>query len=71
MTLTDFKSAVAQTRLSLDGAATFGALLVLVDGNEVRQAAITAECTRQAIGAAIAKIERATKRCPYCGAATP
>jgi len=68
MTLAEFKAAVAATRLSLDGRATYGALMVLVDGMEIEPAAMAAECSRQAVEAAIAKIRHAIKRCPYCGA---
>jgi hypothetical protein len=68
LTLSDFKSALASTRLSLDGRATYGALLILVDGLHPDDAAEGADCSRQAIEAAIAKIERATMRCSHCGA---
>ena len=68
MTLTDFKAALAMTRLSLDGRATYGALLVLVDGMNINAITPTAHCSRQAVEAAIRKIRRAIKRCPYCGA---
>ena len=68
MTLIEFKAAVALTRLSLDGQATYGALLVLVDMRDMDDAAPMAGCTRQAISAAISRIRRALKRCPYCGA---
>ena len=67
MTLTEFKSALSGTRLSLDGRATLGALLELVDGKPRTVAAREARCSHQAIGAAISRIRRALKRCPYCG----
>ncbi|MEK6591980.1 MAG: hypothetical protein AABZ67_02745 [Pseudomonadota bacterium] len=68
MTLTEFKAALAMTRLSIDGRATLGALLVLVDGKTRIEAAQAAECSHQAVARSIAKICRATKRCGYCGA---
>ena len=68
MTLAEFKAAVALTRLSLDGKATYGALLELVDGFSAADAAGIAGCSHQAINAAIATIRKATKQCPHCGA---
>ena len=67
MTLAEFKAAIARTQLSLDGRATLGALLELVDGKPRAQAVGESGCSRQAIGAAIRTIRRALKRCPYCG----
>lgn len=68
MTLTDFKAALTRTRLSLDGRATHGALLVLVDGASSPDAALQAECSHQAIAKAVKVIRRAAERCAYCGA---
>lgn len=67
MTLADFKAAIARSRLSVDGKATYGALLVLVDGKKRTTAAAEAGCSNQAIARAIGAIARATKTCPYCG----
>ena len=67
MTAAEFKAAVSRTRLSLDGRATLGALVVLVDGRSMREAVLEAGCTHQAVTAAVARIRRALKRCPYCG----
>lgn len=67
MTGAEFKLAVGRTRLSLDGQATYGALLVLVDGRDVEDAAPLAGCSRQAIAAAVGRIKRAILKCPYCG----
>ena len=67
MTLTDFKAALAMTRLSIDGRATLGALLVLVDGQKRDDAATEAGCSASAVSAVIGKISRAAKRCPRCG----
>ena len=68
MTLADFKEALARTKLSLDGRATYGALLVLVDGREIEGAALGAGCSRQAVDAAARKIKRTLRKCPFCGA---
>ena len=68
MTPADFKTAVTLARLSLDGRATYGALLVLVDGHKVNDAAASAECSEQAVRTSIRKITRAALACPYCGA---
>ena len=70
MTPAEFKSAVALTRMSLDGQATYGALLVLVDGKGPSVASSAAGCSRQAIATAISRLRRALKRCPYCGQKT-
>ena len=70
MTLTEFKAAIARTRMSLDGRATYGALLVLVDGRGMDEAAVLTVCSAQAIYAAISRIRKATGVCPYCGEAT-
>lgn len=67
MTPFDFKAALALTGLSIDGKATFGALLVLVDGARIAHASREAQCTTQAVRHAIGVIRKATKRCPYCG----
>ena len=67
MTLAEFKAAISLTRLSLDGRATHGALLVLVDGEHHIQAAASAGCSRQAIEGAIMAISRAARRCQRCG----
>ena len=53
MTAAEFKTLVARTRLDLDGRATFGALLVLVDGQSLENARQEAKCSRQAIAAAV------------------
>ena len=68
MTPAAFKSALAATRLSLDGRATYGALLELVDGKNRADAAREAGCSHQAVARAVAKIRRAVGRCPECGA---
>ncbi len=68
MTLTDFKVALNLTRLSVDGRATLGALLVLVDGLTLENARQEAKCSRQAVAAAVLTLTHAAGRCPACGA---
>ena len=68
MTPADFKALVARTRLSLDGRATLGALLVLVDGQSLENARQQAGCSRQAVQAAIRALTHAAGRCACCGA---
>ena len=68
MTADEFKAALALTKMSIDGRATYGALLALVDKLPVREARARAGCSRQAVDAAMRQIVRATKRCPRCGA---
>ena len=70
MTLAEFKAALTKTRMSLDGKATYGALLVLVDGRGMDEAASLTGCSAQAIYAAISRIRKATGACPCCGEAT-
>lgn len=67
MTLSEFRAALERTRLSLDGRATLGALLELVDGKKRSEAALESGCSHQAISRAIRAVRRALKRCPYCG----
>ncbi len=68
MTLADFKAALNLTRLSVDGRATLGALLVLVDGLTLENARREAKCSRQAVAAAVRTLTHAQSRCPACGA---
>ena len=68
MTPAEFKALVARTRLSLDGRATLGALLVLVDARSLQDAAREATCSRQAIAAALRTLAHAAGRCVVCGA---
>ena len=68
MTAAEFKALAARTRLDLDGRATLGALLVLVDGQSLENARHEAKCSRQAIAAAVRALTNAQGRCAACGA---
>ena len=68
MTAAEFRALVARTRLSLDGRATLGALLVLVDGQTLENARREAACSRQAIAVAVRTLTHAAGRCACCGA---
>ena len=68
MTAAEFKALAARTRLSLDGRATLGALLVLVDGQSLENARQEAKCSRQAVAAAVRTLTHAQGRCACCGA---
>lgn len=71
MNLEQFKAALRLLRMKPTSKATYGALLVLVDGKKVREAKDEAECSRQAIEATMRKITAAAKVCPHCGRALP
>ena len=68
MTAAEFKALAARTRLSLDGRATLGALLVLVDGQTIESARREAACSRQAVAAAVRTLTHAQGTCASCGA---
>ena len=67
MTAAEFKALAARTRLSLDGRATLGALLVLVDGLTLENARREANCSRQAVAAALRTLTHAQSHCAACG----
>ena len=67
MTAAEFKALAARTRLSLDGRATLGALLVLVDGLTLENARQEANCSRQAVAAALRTLTHAQGTCAACG----